>query len=243
VVIRVDSADRRRVFVLALAAWCAGCQFDTRPILQERYGAGAPTVPVPMMQPEIATGPDFGNPGPSIGVPLAGSGAAGAQAPAPVPPISDPQPPSVPLLDAGTAGSGPSFMPADAAASPPNAADAAAELPDAADAQQPSLPEPGAPFSACSDDADCEPDLPCVKPTAWADANARGYCTAFCGSGTTPAEACPQPSSGLVAASCQFGWCVLGSCERAQCPMGLQCEVIEMGTSPGQFVDVFACQP
>lgn len=125
---------------------------------------------------------------------------------------------------------------------PDAAADAAPSLPDAG-TDPPVLDEPGAPFSPCTQNGDCDTGLACTASVPWMAA-ATGYCTAFCGPGGVTADACPQPSSGLVKAACQFSTllCELDSCERSQCPKGMRCIASEQPIGGGQVVEVYRCQ-
>jgi hypothetical protein len=101
------------------------------------------------------------------------------------------------------------------------------------------MPEPGTVFTACSSTSDCDQGLVCTNEVAWmAGGMQKGYCATYCGAG-----ACPQPRSGLVAASCQFGMCMLDSCEGSQCPRGMKCKMTEMPYGPGQWGSGYSCQP
>jgi hypothetical protein len=69
-----------------------------------------------------------------------------------------------------------------------------------------------------------------------------GYCTTTCMSNGT-AIVCVQPSSGHVAASCQFnGLCMLGSCEQADCPSTMSCVQTPIPTTSGQTVYLSECR-
>ena len=227
----------------ATFALCAACQFDSSPI-----------------QPADQTFSGVGSAGQTGVAPAAGSaalppaGASGALPPAVAPPASAGAggviaPP--PLIDDGTildAGAAPHEMPADAGATASvDAATADARTTDASDADaaldaappdaEPP-PAPGSPFSPCITNSDCDPDLMCTSTFAsgFGMPIGGGYCTAWCGQSMGGSNDCPQPSSGKVRATCQYGTiCALDTCERSQCPDGLVCVQTELAIAPGQF--------
>jgi hypothetical protein len=229
------SLDRKRVLSSVFALLGAACQFDTRPIVLEGVESGGAGVAAAAPSPgPAAQPPDFGNPAASDRAPhTAGSvagtaGASGAPAMAQDPNTDTVIPGEPPPLDAGVV--------SDAAAP---AADADGGPRDA-DTEQPQPPAPGEVFSACAQTADCDPGLVCSNSLTWTQA---GYCTPFCGASGAAAEACPQPTSGLVKASCRpdVFLCQLDSCERSQCPDGMRCVDTQLPIGTGQVI--YNCQP
>jgi hypothetical protein len=112
----------------------------------------------------------------------------------------------------------------------------------------PTVPAPGALFSPCAQSGDCSEPLVCtttLTAAAGLGTSSRGYCTAPCPWITGSTGECPQPSSGLIRASCESGipLCLLDSCERAECPLGLRCLDTETPIGTGQSLHAYACQP
>ncbi len=240
---------------LTIALLCCACHFETAPL--SRQGDLAPTrqggstaEPAPFDNPAANAPPNAAASAPmqpaaagastgSAGSVSAGSGPqgaagqGGAQEPTPgTNPDPDPDPEPDPDPDAD---------PTD----PPVESDAAS--PDAAPDAGPTGPAPGAVFSGCLQNTDCDSGLVCTTTLAALSGTQIeiGYCAALCNWTTPNPDQCPQPTSGLVRSSCLPGTtlCVLGSCERSVCPTEMECVEVVTPLGAGQVRTDFTCQP
>ena len=101
---------------------------------------------------------------------------------------------------------------------------------------------PGELYGACSVQGDCQDGRICY--TLSIDGSVTGYCAPACtiASGGTSLGPCEQPESGRVRAQCSpfVGLCLLGSCENADCPSGMDC--VEAPSAFGQAGNSFDCR-
>jgi hypothetical protein len=217
------------------------CSFDTRPrfgyVAIADQGQQAPAAPAveasPITEPSSTPVQDAGRSDePAADAPSTDEPAT-EDIDAAIPPVSDARV-EAPGAGPDTVDGGDADVPAvDAAPS-----DAGTSV----DAMTEGAADSGGPFTPCAQHADCDTGLFCTAMAAWATPDRGGYCTAYCGNGWT--AVCPQPSSGSVPAACQFATrlCELGSCERLQCPAGLQCIRTETQVGGGQVFQAFGCQ-
>jgi hypothetical protein len=255
----LDGAVATRLIVAVL---CCACHFETAPLSRQgdlapaRLGGSAaePTAPFdnpaadppPNAAASAPTQPDAaGASAGSTGSVSAGSGPhsaggqGGEQEPAPgTNPEPDPGPDPDPDPDADP---DPAADPTDLPVEP----DAAS--PDAAPDAGPTGPAPGALFSGCLQNADCDPGLVCTTTLAALSGTqlAIGYCASLCNWTSPNPDQCPQPATGLVRSSCLPGTtvCVLASCERSVCPTEMECVEVVTPLGAGQVRTDFTCQP
>jgi hypothetical protein len=88
---------------------------------------------------------------------------------------------------------------------------------------------PGEPYAFCTGQSDCSDGLACAASTQ--NGRTTGYCAPLCGASTpgrpgAGGTTCLQPETGTVLASCVqlTALCLLGSCEFAACPAGMECQ-------------------
>lgn len=84
-------------------------------------------------------------------------------------------------------------------------------------------PKPGEAYAPCMTTTDCHGNLECAAPPF--ASGGRGHCTLRCRENFGMVAECPAPPSGSVGVMCAAlsGLCQLGSCEKADCPEGMEC--------------------
>lgn len=100
---------------------------------------------------------------------------------------------------------------------------------------------PGTLYGACAAQGDCHDGRVCY--TVSSNGAVTGYCTPSCTVGGSGGfGTCQQPESGEVRAQCTplLGLCLLGSCENADCPAGMDC--VETALPFGQAGNSFDCR-
>lgn len=230
---------RRVAWLGTLAAVCAGCTFDSTAL----PGAGSiqrAAVADPTPSRDAGTlQPDFANGSPSTPATGAAQRAAdGARATLEAgsgSPLSDAA--RVLPAEAGQALNDVLDAGVPARANDGEDAGARSARADGGDAGAQAA-APGTLFGACASSDRCQAGFVCTHDLGFATgASGMGYCTAACG-GLSATGACPQPATGMTEAICSGALCILGSCERSTCPVGMSCQQTASGL-PTQF----ECEP